>query len=206
MNRFRGRWVVGLTGGIGSGKSTVLALIRRTGVPVADADRLAREALAPRGAVYRPVLKLFGSGVRKADGTLDRAAMAVRVFRNPRLRKRLETLLHPLVRRAIFQRVRRLRRGVFVADVPLLFEAGWRRSFDETVVVWCPRAERLRRLLRGGRFSRAEALRRMRAQMPLERKRRLADAIIDNGGSRRDTAGQVRSLREKWRKKAENTA
>jgi dephospho-CoA kinase len=191
------RLVVGLTGGFGSGKSTALAAFRRLGARTADADAEARRLLKRGSPGHRRVLKSFGRAVLSSDGTIDRRRLAEAVFSDARLRRRLERILHPAVRRTLRALAKRHRRGVLVLDVPLLFEAGWRGDVDRTVTVWAPLRTRLRRLARRG-FARPEALRRIKAQWPLERKCRLSDHVLDNGGPRSAVRRQVRLLFHRW--------
>lgn len=188
--------VIGLTGGLGSGKSTVLAEFKRLGAVTADADALVRGFLAPGGAAYGKVVRLFGRGIVLPDGTLDRKAIAARVFPSPSLRKKLESILHPLVRRAMSALVARAKRGVVVLDIPLLYESGLEKTVDRVCVVWAPKVVRYGRLMASGRFTCRDIRDRMRAQMPLAEKRRRADDVIDNGGPR-DRA--LRRVREIWR-------
>lgn len=178
-----GAWpplVVGLTGGIGAGKSTVAALLRERGVPVLDADAIVHRALEIGGKGYAPTLKLFGPSVRKEDGQLDRAALASRVFIRPTRRKKLEKILHPLVEEEFKRRIALHRGGILVLDVPLLFETGMDRLVDRTVLVWAPKKVCLARLVAGGRLTRIQALQRMAAQMPPREKRRRAHFLLDN--------------------------
>jgi dephospho-CoA kinase len=184
--------VVGLTGSMGSGKSTAAALFRRYGATVVDADALVAEALTTP-PVRRAARRLFGPGAVLPEGGLDRALIARKFFRSPSLRKKWEGLLHPWVRRRLRRAVRRHRRGVLVLDVPLLFETGMDDLADKTVVVWAPQKKCLSRLLRRG-VPRAEALRRLHAQMPPREKSRRADHVVDNSSSRRRLASQVRRL------------
>ena len=176
--------VVGLTGGIGAGKSTVSAMLKERGIPVSDADEIVHRALDVGGQGYSRVSKLFGPSVRQVDGQLDRAAIAQRVFVNPRLRKKLEAILHPLVEREFKRRIAAHRQGLLVLEVPLLFETGLDRLVDRTVLVWAPKKVCLDRLASSGRLTRSQALRRMAAQMPLSEKRRRAHFLLDNSGSR----------------------
>ncbi len=175
--------IIGLTGGVGSGKSTVLHLLKARGIATADADEIVRRALEPGGDGFGPVRRLFGPSIQTPDGRLDKGAIARRVFRDPALRRRLERILHPIVRKTFVDRIARHRRGLLVLDVPLLFETGMDRLVDRTVVVWAPRSARLARLAERG-MPPAEARRRMAAQMPLREKARLADDVLDNGGTR----------------------
>lgn len=178
--------IVGLTGGIGSGKSTFSALLRARGVPVIDADRLAREAVAPGSAGLAEVVRAFGDDVLDASGGLDRKRMAARVFADPAARRALEDIVHPRVREAMAAEVQRLAAtGVPLAlyDVPLLYEAGRERDVETVVVVWAPREAQLARLSARDGMSAAEAEARISAQMPLDEKARRADFVVVNDGT-----------------------
>lgn len=190
--------VVGLTGGLGSGKSSVLEELRRLGAVTADADALVHGYLEAGGAAHKKVARLFGPAVVRPDGTLDRKAIAAWVFQDAALRRRLEGLLHPLVRRDLRRVAARTKRGVVVLDIPLLYESKLQPMVDRVCVVWAPEAARRARLARDGRFSAADVRRRLKAQMPLAEKRRRADDVVDNGGSRARTRGQVRRLWRAW--------
>lgn len=185
------RIVVGLTGGIGSGKSTVLAAFSRCGAGTVSADAVAHELSRPGRPLYRRIVRQFGPGCVAPSGELDRAAIARRVFRNSTLRSRLERETHPAILREMRRRIRRLRGPVVVADVPLLFEVGLAREFDATVMVSAARAAVLGRLRRRG-MNTAEALRRMRAQWPVERKEALADVVLRNDGSRKELLSRTK--------------
>lgn len=176
--------VIGLTGGLGAGKSTVLGLLRARGASVMSADAVAREALDRNPVVRRAVARRWGKTVFDAAGRLDRARLADIVFRDARARAALEKILHPVVRRAFTARRRAHRRGWLVLEVPLLFEAGFEQRVDRTLVVWAPAPIVLKRLARSGRLSPADARRRLRAQMPPAEKRRRADWVLVNDGAR----------------------
>lgn len=187
--------VVGLLGGVGSGKSLVAGLLRARGARVIDADRLAHEALrAP--AVRRAVRARWGDAVLDAKGRVDRAALGRRVFGDPRALRRLNGLIHPRVRARIRERLRRARRGgrPIVLDVPLLMESPLRRACAWLVFVDAPAAVRARRTARARGWSPREFARRERFQADVRRKRAAAHVRIDNGGTLRDTARQVALL------------
>ena len=180
-----GAILVGLTGGIASGKSTFAAALRALGAPVIDADRLAREAVARGTPGLARVAAEFGPGVLGADGELDRAAMARRVFADPGARARLEQIVHPEVRaRFAAERARLEAEGhaVLVYDVPLLFEVGLDREVDLAVVVWTPREVQLARLCARDGLARADAEARLAAQLPLDDKAARADVVVANDG------------------------
>jgi dephospho-CoA kinase len=194
LKKVKKKIVIGLTGGIGSGKSAVLAEFKRLGAVTADADQIARRVVRRDGPAYGAVVRLLGRDVVRDDHELDRAAVAARVFSRPPLRRALEKIIHPFVRREMTDLVAATPAGVVVLDIPLLFESGWTDLVDMTIVVWAPEKTRLARLTADGRFARADVRRRLRAQMPLIQKRRLADVVIDNGGTPARTRAQVRRI------------
>ena len=179
--------IIGLTGGIACGKSTVSAELRARGAAIIDADALAHELSQPHQPIYNAYVERFGSEIVAADGTLDRAAIARRVFADPAVRAEVEAIAHPIIRRAAEERLRAARdenKRAAVLDVPLLFEAGWDALADETWVVALPREEQLARLLaRDKAMDAGEARARIAAQMPLAEKCARADVVIDNSGT-----------------------
>ncbi|MGQ0643943.1 MAG: dephospho-CoA kinase [Elusimicrobiota bacterium] len=193
--------IIGLTGGYGSGKSTVSAMLRSLGARIVDADVLAREALRPGTPSYKKMVRAFGPAVLRPGGAVDRARLADVVFRRPASRRALEKIVHPYVVRRLKEETARSRRGILVLDVPLLYEAGLSALPDRTVVVWAPEALRRRRLARRG-VSAAEFRRRAAAQWPLSAKRRRARHVIDNSGPLSRTRRQTRRLWEEWRELA----
>lgn len=179
--------IIGLTGGIACGKSTVSAELRALGAAIIDADALAHELSQPHQPIYNAYVERFGREIVTADGTLDRAAIARRVFADPAVRAEVEAIAHPIIRRAAEERLRAARdenKRAAVLDVPLLFEAGWDALADETWVVALPREEQLVRLLaRDKAMDAGEARARIAAQMPLAEKCARADVVIDNSGT-----------------------
>lgn len=179
--------IIGLTGGIACGKSTVSTELRAHGAAIIDADALAHELSQPHQPIYNAYVERFGSEIVAADGTIDRAAIARRVFADPAVRAEVEAIAHPIIRRAAEERLRAARdenKRAAVLDVPLLFEAGWDALADETWVVALPREEQLARLLaRDTSMDAGEARARIAAQMPLAEKCARADVVIDNSGT-----------------------
>lgn len=177
--------IVGLTGGIGSGKSTFAALLRARGVPVLDADALARAAVAPGSPALAEIVRAFGPDALGPDGALDRRRVAAIVFADPAARRRLEAITHPAVRRAMQAETARLAaagHGLALYDVPLLYEVGLERDLDAVVVVWAPRdVQRARLVLRDG-MAPADADARLAAQLDVDEKARRADFVVDNSG------------------------
>lgn len=176
--------VVGLTGGIGSGKSTVSAMLAARGAVVVDADRLARDAVAVGTAGMDAVVDRFGSAVVGRDGSLDRGALAGLVFGDPPALADLNAIVHPPVRAAIAGRLAELAAtgAVVVLEIPLLVESG--RSYGESavVVVDCPEDVALRRLVDARGMDEADARRRMAAQVPRADRLAAADVVVDNSG------------------------
>lgn len=194
MSRLSGRnWrlVVGLTGGLGSGKSTVLTMFRKKGAFTLDADADVQAALK-RPEVLKKIRRNFGPEVFSGR-QLNRRALAALVFKNARERRKLERLIHPLVRKNFRRKLAKKKGTVAVCDVPLLYERGWPSRFDRVVVVDAPAAVRVKRLKKRG-FSPKESAARMRAQWPLSHKVKRADFVIRNGGSIKNTQAQVNRI------------
>jgi dephospho-CoA kinase len=176
----------GLTGGIGSGKSTVARRLRERGLPVLDADQLARDVVAKGTAGLEEIVARFGAEMLDADGSLDRKRLAARVFRDDEERRALNQITHPRVGKLLSDRADELgRRGEPLAcyEVPLLFEAGLDAALRPVIVVDAPVATQVERTVARDGGTAEEALARIRAQMPLEEKARRADYVIDNTGT-----------------------
>jgi len=189
--------VFALTGGIGSGKSTVATYWRSLGLAVVDADELARQAVAPDGPVLAQVVAHFGREVLHPDGSLNRGALAARVFQDPNARTQLNHLVHPEVRRLAQERFTALdQAGAPLAcyEVPLLFETGQADAYRPVVLVSVSEATQLARTLGrdGGEASAARA--RIQSQLPLATKAEQADYVIDNEGSPEATRSQALSV------------
>jgi dephospho-CoA kinase len=183
---------VGLTGGIGTGKSETLRAFRRLGAATLCLDEVAHQVLAKGGPAYGPVRRAFGRGVLGGGGEIDRRALGRLVFARPGLRRRLERLTHPVILGRMRRHMRAQRRGLMIVDVPLLFEAGLEKEFDLTAVVTASRLTRLRRLRRRDGLPLRELRRRMAAQLPLARKARRADMVIGNDGTLGELSRKVR--------------
>jgi dephospho-CoA kinase len=188
--------VVGLTGGVATGKSTVAKIFKRCGAVVIDADELAHEVVKPGKPAWREIVKTFGKTVLNTDRSLNRQALGSIVFRNSKKRRQLERIIHPRVARkqALLtkQAVRKDPHAVVIYDVPLLFEAGIDKRVDKIIVVTADRQTQMARLKKRNGFSHAEAIRRIRSQMPLSKKVRLADIVIDGTLRRQDAMKTIR--------------
>ncbi|MFL6137892.1 MAG: dephospho-CoA kinase [Frankiaceae bacterium] len=189
---------VGLTGGIGSGKSEVARLLAGHGAVVVDSDRLARQAVEPGSRGLAEVAAAFGTGVLAADGSLDRSALAAVVFADPAERARLEAIVHPRVRalaaEAFAAAAAAAPDAIVVNDVPLLVEAGLAGAYDVVVVVAADPAVQLRRLVEGRGMSEADARARIAAQATPEQRLAVADLVIGNDGSLADLAERVAAV------------
>lgn len=190
--------LVGLTGGIGSGKSTVSAALAERGAIVIDADELAHEVVKPGKPAWREIVNTFGKTVLNADRTLNRQALGVIVFRHSAKRRRLERIIHPRVareqQRLTKQAARKNPDAVVIYDVPLLFEAGIDKRVDRTIVVTANRETQIARLKTRNSLSRTEAIQRIRSQMPLSKKIRLANIEIDGTLPPRQAMQSIRRI------------
>ncbi|HEY0493452.1 MAG TPA: dephospho-CoA kinase [Candidatus Dormibacteraeota bacterium] len=185
--------VVGLTGGIASGKSTVSALFKALGAEVVDADQLAREVVEPGQPALAEIIETFGREILGRDGRLDRARLANTVFKDPASRARLEAITHPRIRQRIVEEIeaRGPRRGLLILDIPLLYERPPIDPVKEVVVVWVDPLTQLNRLVERDGLDEETARARIATQMPLDEKKGRADHVIDNSGSREQTRQQV---------------
>lgn len=189
---------MGLTGGIATGKSTVSTMFARLGARLIDADLLAREVVLPGQPPYQAIVKEFGPEVIQEDGQLDRKRLGAIVFADPERRKRLEALTHPAIRtrqaRILAACEEEEFEGIVLWDAALLFESGSAAGMDRTVVVYADEATQLGRLMARDVSAEEEVRARIRSQMPVAEKARLASYVIDNSGSRAETERQVREV------------
>jgi dephospho-CoA kinase len=194
--------LVGLTGGIGSGKSTVGRMVQRLGVPLIDADQLAREVVQPGTPALAEIAREWPE-VIAADGTLDRRRLGAKVFAEPAARQRLEAITHPRIQERMRQQVTALaaqgHRLVFY-EASLLVEAGRANDFDALVVVTASEEQQLLRTMGRDGSSRDHAVARLRAQLPLNEKQKLATHLIDNSGDLATTEAQVKALVDELRR------
>lgn len=191
--------VIGLTGGIASGKSTVSQYLRELGAPVIDADAIVHELQQPGTPVTAAIAREFGPGVIRPDGSLDRAALGAIIFADAARRKALEAIVHPAVRERMWSEVERYRaegRPAVILDVPLLIESKIHRTVDRVWVVYIDRELQIERLIDRDGLTPEQAGQRISAQMSLDEKRQYADLIIDNRGTREQTRSQVEQA---WR-------
>jgi dephospho-CoA kinase len=190
--------LVGLTGGIATGKSTVSGMLRGLGAEIIDADRLAREVVEPGQPAFKQIVAEFGAGVVGPDGALDRKKLGAIVFADPERRQRLEALTHPAIRERFQARLDELAArgfaGLVFFDAPVMIESGSYKNMDRMVVVVTDEATQMARLRARDGTDDAEGRRKIASQMPLAEKAKLADHVIDNSGDREATAAQVRRV------------
>lgn len=187
--------VIGLTGGIASGKSTVASFLKELGAYVIDADRVAREVVLPGCSAYLDIVKEFGEEILGPDGKINRAKLGGIIFQNPPARKKLNEITHPRIikeiRRQIEERKKENPAGIIVIDVPLLIETGMIEMVDEVWLAALPEKQQILRLIERDGYTEEEAEKRIKSQMPLNEKRKFAHRIIDTGGLLKDTRRQV---------------
>ncbi len=195
--------LVGLTGGVATGKSTVAEMFKQCGAVVIDADQLARDVVEPGKPAWREIVKTFGKTILNPDRSLNRQALGAIVFRHPAKRRAIEAIIHPRVAREQVRLTRQAARqdpqSVVIYDVPLLFEAGIDKRVDQTIVVTADRNTQIARLKKRNGLSRPEALRRIRSQMPLANKVRRADQVVNGTLPRPSLRKQVGQLLNRLR-------
>lgn len=189
---------IGLTGSIATGKSTVTNMLKELGAFVIDCDKTARDVVASGTRGLAKIEEVFGKDAVAADGSMDRVYIGDLVFRNPEMKKRLENILFPLIFEALDEELLRLEREgttpVVFLDMPLLYEVKYDSYVDEVWLVYVPFEVQLSRLMKRNGYTKEEALLRIHSQIPVDKKKALAQQVIDNSGTLEDTKEQVRSL------------
>ena len=186
-----------MTGNIGSGKSTVAAMLREAGIPVLDADRISREVTAPGGRAYDAVVQAFGREILRDDGSIDRKRLGEIVFADPGSRDRLERITHPAIFGAMKEAIAGIEREghrAAVVEAALIHESGKKGLFEAVISVTCDRETALSRLAARDGMSRSQAEARLRAQMDADRKAEASEYVIDNSGTLDETRRRVAAL------------
>ena len=189
--------IVGLTGGISSGKSTVSSYLKQLKIPVIDADEVARKVVEPNSQGAREIRKTFGSDVFEEDGSLNRQKLGALIFSNAENRQKLDDLLQPLIKIMILDEIEEYRQkgeNMIVLDLPLLFEKHYEKLCEEIIVVYIPKELQLERLMRRNQYTKQEALSRIDSQLSIEEKRKRATVLLDNQGTIQQLYQQV----EQW--------
>jgi dephospho-CoA kinase len=185
--------ILGLTGSFGSGKSTVAKMFACLGAKVIDADKIGHKLFSPRGGVYKKIIKAFGKGIISSSGAIDRQRLGKKVFSEKSALRKINSITHPEIIKAIKKDIIRYR-GLVVLDAPLLIEAGLLSLVDKLVVVKTNKLIQLKRISARDNLSKGEIEKIIRSQAPLKSKERLADFVIDNNGSIEETEKQVKQL------------
>lgn len=192
---------IGLTGGIASGKSTVAHMLKELGIPVIDADIIAREVVEIGEEAYVQIIETFGNDILQENGEIDRAKLGAIVFHDEEKRKQLNAIVHPAVRKKMMaQKEEYMNSGeqTVVLDIPLLLESKLTHLVDKIMVVYVDESVQLERLMKRNGFSSEEAIARIRSQMPLAEKVAYADAVIDNNGTIEKTREQLLHILTTW--------
>lgn len=193
--------IIGLTGGIASGKSTVSNMLKTKGFTIVDADIAARKVVEPGELAYEQIIEAFGEGILLQDLTLDRKKLGSLIFADEALRMKLNSIVHPAVRawmtREKDRAIENGKKTVFL-DIPLLFESRLTYMVERTILVYVDEETQLKRLMARNGLSEKEAQMRIRAQMPLSEKKALADAVLDNNGSLEETKQQLEKIVSDW--------
>ncbi|MFE1628085.1 dephospho-CoA kinase [Brevibacillus reuszeri] len=189
--------ILGLTGGIATGKSTVTAMLRERGIPVIDADQIAREVVEPGKPAYEAIVRHFGRDILLEDGQLDRKKLGEVVFSDEAERQKLNAIVHPEVRRVMRQEAEAAEANgaqIVFMDIPLLYESKLQYLVEKIVVVYAPSDMQLARMMERDELDEEQAKKRLRAQFPIDQKKLEADFLIDNSQSREETQRQVEEL------------
>ncbi len=186
-------YIIGLTGGIASGKSTVSTMLSDLGLPVIDADVVAREIVEPGQRAFNDIVKEFGPQVVSTDGRLDRKVLGELIFKDSKLRLKLNSITHPRLWEVFNYRMQELPPNVNIViwDVPLLLETDMDKKVDEVWLVWVDEDQQIKRLMKRDQLTETEARSRLQAQMPIGQKMKRADRLIDNRGTVEQTRAVV---------------
>ncbi len=193
--------IIGLTGSIASGKSTVSQMLKELGYPVVDADLVARQVVEPGTETLNNIVQAFGPEVIRADGSMDREKVGAIIFNDPASRKKLNDIIHPAIRREMLrQRQAFLAEGyeTVIMDIPLLFESKLQHMVDKILVVSVSEQEQLKRLMERNGLAEKEAKARIASQLPLSVKEQGADEVLDNNGSIEHTKRQLMRILDNW--------
>jgi dephospho-CoA kinase len=185
--------VLGITGGIATGKSTVMAMLAKAKIPTISSDELAHDCIRKGKPAYHLILKAFGPVVLASDRQIDRKKLGRIIFDDSIRRHQLEAIVHPCVSKGLRQFIKG-HQGLMALDIPLLFEAGYQDWVDFIIVVSSTPTQQLKRLMRRNRLSLKDAKRRLASQIPVAEKRRRADLVLDNGRTLESLRSQVKKL------------
>ncbi len=186
---------MGLTGSFGSGKTTVAKIFKSQCAKVIDADEIAHRIIKPQSQIYQKIISIFGKNILKENKTIDREKLAQIVFNNKNLLKKLNQIMHPQIIKIIESQIKTSKSKIIILDAPLLIEAGLANLVDKLIVVKVKKKEQIERLQAKFSLQKGEILKRIKAQIPLQDKVRLADFVIDNSATIKNTKRQVAQIR-----------
>ncbi|KAF1298671.1 dephospho-CoA kinase [Enterococcus sp. JM4C] len=194
-------FVLGITGGISTGKSSVVSIFEKHGYPIVDADKVARLVVEPGTPGLQAIVESFGSEILTTDKQLDRKRLGKIIFQSEAQRTKLNRLLNPFIRTEILAQIdeKKQQSPLVIVDIPLLYEGHYEASVSKIAVVYIPEAVQLERLMKRDQLTHDEALKRVKSQMSIEEKKQKADILFDNQGTREETQQQV----ENWIKQFE---
>jgi dephospho-CoA kinase len=193
--------VIGLTGSIASGKSTVARMFREMDIPVIDADQISRDVVEPGEAAYEEIVHHFGESILQEDGSIDRKKLGQVIFSDEDQRSRLNSIVHPKVRQEMISRreyYKQKQYAAVVLDIPLLYESNLTDYVEKTLVVYVNEKIQLERLMERDQSGPEDAKERIQSQMPVKKKADLADAVIDNNGSIEESYLQLKDILHDW--------
>jgi dephospho-CoA kinase len=199
--------VIGLTGGIATGKSTVSALLEKAGAVIIDADRIARQVVKKGLPAYREIIENFGESILLPDGEINRSALGDIIFNDPQKKQLLNRIVHPHVKKEQNRQLKGIEKkdpgAIVILDIPLLIETQTYRDLSEVIVVYAPEHIQMKRLMQREDISKSDALTRIRSQIPIEEKKDKATIVIDNSGTRENTRKQTLKLFQRLKDKKE---
>lgn len=202
--------VIGLTGGIATGKSTVSEILENAGAVIVDADRIAREAVRKGLPAHREIVAHFGKAILLPDGEINRNALGDIIFNTPDKKQLLNKIVHPHVRKETHRQLQQIEstdpNAIVILDIPLLFEAEMDRDLSEVIVVYAPEHVQIKRLMKRDRLTQTAARARICSQMPIEEKKRRATIVIDNSGTRKNTRKQTLEIFNRLKKCLQNSS
>ena len=200
--------VIGLTGGIATGKSSVSALLEKAGAVIIDADRIARQVVKKGLPAYREIVASFGEAILLPDGEINRSSLGNIIFNDPRKKQLLNRIVHPYVRKEQNRQLKHIEKNdpdaIVILDIPLLIETQKYMDLSELIVVYAPEHIQIARLMQRDGISKTDALARVRSQMPIEEKKGKATIVIDNSGTRENTRKQTLKIFQRLKDKQNN--
>ncbi|HLS36104.1 MAG TPA: dephospho-CoA kinase [Bacillota bacterium] len=192
---------IGLTGSIATGKSTISKMFKELNIPVVDADLIAREVVEVGKPAYQKIVETFGKVILQTNKEIDRKQLGAIIFADEKKRKQLNDIVHPAIREEMLRQKNKHitnKEKCVVLDIPLLFESKLFHFVDKVLVVYTDEEIQIKRLIARDKLSKEEALKRMNSQISIEEKKKQADAIINNNGTKEQSAEQLKALLQKW--------